>query len=401
MFKKTVVLSVVVALMLLGLFVDPSAAQNVTSVSKRGSLLVWPKIDTSNLRGPVGDVVTADTIVMIGNDGASDVMLKCYWMDSSQQPQDFEFPVTAYQPVWFSAKSGYGSVWIPQFGDNKTGELKCWAIDPNPAPGAPGTLEQLRIFNYLYGNALILHSAPYVRAFEYNAWAFYLNGAPSNPSGPLNLSGVEYDYCPGYLIYNFFALAGVADGAVFGPTTLTLAPCQQDLRQDHLPVCGKAKFDIWNENEFKLTGAYQCVKCWFEGVLTDIGIDVWTGCNLAAPSKCKATGVGGNKFSLGVLKTDMGRFRVSPDSFVACKNVFAKYDVDGKTPVDVCASAANQYKTPFLGVRVTEVGILALYDGLAGSTGTTAGVFNQVTQAGGFLPRVLWDAAENFQTPQK
>jgi len=397
MFKKTVVLSVVVALMLLGLFVDPSAAQSVTSVSKRGSLLEFPKITTST---KIGTNVT-DTIVMIGNDAATGVTIKCYWMDKTQAAWDFEIFVTAYQPVWFSAKSGFGSVWVSQFGDNNTGELKCFAIDPNPAPGTPGTLEALLKFNYLYGNALIIQTTPISRAFEYNAWAFFLDNSPANPNGPINLGGGEYDYCPAYLIYNFFSQGAVADGADFGTTTLTLAPCQQDLRQDKSPVCGKAKFDIWNENEAKLTGAYQCVKCWFEGVLTNIGIDTWIGCNLTAPAKCKATGVGGNKFSEAVLKTDLGRFRVSPDTFVACKNVFDKFDIDGKTVVDVCGSTANQYKTPFLGVRLTEVGINANFDSWAGSTGTTAGIFNQVTQAGGFLPLIKWDPAENFETPKR
>ncbi len=69
MFKKTVVLSVVVALMLLGLFVDPSAAQSVASTSKRGSLLEWPKINTDS--GKFGTIT--DTVIMIGNDAATGV----------------------------------------------------------------------------------------------------------------------------------------------------------------------------------------------------------------------------------------------------------------------------------------------------------------------------------------
>jgi len=112
MFKKTVVLSVAVALILLGLYVDPSAAQsNVTSVSKRGALLVWPKIEVSD---------TTDTIIMIGNDGASNVTLKCYWMDKTQAAWDFEIELTAFQPVWFSARDGYGTYDVSQFGLNPT-----------------------------------------------------------------------------------------------------------------------------------------------------------------------------------------------------------------------------------------------------------------------------------------
>jgi len=181
---------------------------------------------------------------------------------------------------------------------------------------------------------------------------------------------------------------------------LTLAPCQQDLRQDKAPVCAKAKFDVWNENEAKLTGAYQCVKCWFEGVLSDIGTDVWGGCNLTqiTNGKCKATGVGGSKFTAGVLKTSLGRFRVSPDTFPACRGVFSKLAQDGKTPTDVCGDVANQYKTPFLGVRLTDLTLTA-GTGWAGSTGTGAGMF--VPGAGLPNPTVKWDPAENYRTPSR
>lgn len=397
MFKKTVVLSVAVALIMLGLFVDPSAAQ-VTSVSKRGSLLIWPKIVTSTDEG--SGRPTTDTIVMIGNDAARAVTLKCYWMDKSQNAWDFEIELTAYQPIWFSAKDGWGSVDVSQFGDNQTGELKCWAITIPESP--EGALEELRQFNYLYGNAIIIESTPEPRAFEYNAWAFFLHTATPG-HGNLDLDAVEYDACPAYLVYNFFAEGAQADGADFGETTLTLAPCQQDLRQDKAPVCGKAKFDIWNENEGKLTGAYQCVKCWFEGVLSDIGIDVWDKCDLTsiANGKCKKTGVGGNKFTYDVLHTDLGRFRVTADTWPACKGVFSKLGQDGKTPVDVCADTANQFKTPFLGVRLTSVEINAPDDAWAGTTGTGAGQFTGVTQSGGFPPYIKWDRGENYQAPKR
>jgi len=390
MFKKTVIFSLAVALILLGLYVDPSAAQNnVTSVSKRGSLLEFPKITTS---------ATSDTIIMIGNDAAKAVTLKCYWMDSSQAAWDFEIYLTANQPIWFSAKTGYGSVDVSQFGEGKNGELKCWAITIPEEPA--GALEQLRQFNYLYGNAIIFETAPLPRAFEYNAWAFYLYTDPGDAgSTNLDLDGSEYDYCPAYLVYNFFSEGASADGADFGETTLTLAPCQQDVRQDKAPVCVKAKFDIWNENETKFTGAYQCVKCWFEGVLSDIGTLTWGSCDLGV--KCKKTGVGGNKFTYSVLHTDLGRFRVTPDTWPACAGVFSKFGQDGKTPADVCGSAANQYKTPFLGVRLTDVELNVPDDAFAGTTGTTAGAFTGSTQAGGFSPFIKWDRGENYQTPKR
>ncbi len=392
MFKKTVVLSVAVALVLgLMVFIDPSSAAQetrITSVSKKGSLLVWPKIETFS--SPVANL---NTIVTIANDGASPTWVKCYWMDKTQAAWDFEFQLTANQPAWFEARTGEGTVDVSQFGDNKTGELKCFAVDINPP--APATTEVLRVFNQLYGSAVIIESAPNVFAFEYQAWAFAANGPAAVPNGPINLNGTEYDYCPSYLVYNFFAQG--ADGA--GASTLSLSPCQQDLRQDKTPICTKAKFDIWNEDEIKFTGAYQCVKCYFEGVLTNIGTDVWIGCNLTqiTNGKCKAMGVGGNKFLYSVLHTPMGRFRVNPlavtDSFAACKNVFAKLDVDGKTPVDVCSSG-NQYRTPFVGVLLTEGNGTA-----AGTTGTAAGAFVSTTNLTNGVqlnlpPQIKWDAAD-------
>jgi len=391
MFKKTLVLSLAIAVMLLGLFVGSSAAQNnVASVSKRGSFFVLPKIDTTNGK---------DTIVMIGNDAAAGVRIKCYWMDDWQYTWDFEVDLTAYQPLWFSAKTGVGSKSISQFGEGH-GELKCWAIN---VPATENSPEQLRKFNYLYANAIII-DPNLGRAFEYNAWSFYLDSLPADLSGALNLAGGEYDFCPGYLIYNFFAENAVLDaklGPAFGESTLSLSPCTQDLRQDREPICAKAKFDVWNENENKLTGAYQCIKCWFEGVLSEIGTLTWDQCDLNG--KCKVTGVGGSKFTKATLKTNLGRFRVSPDTFTACRNVFAWYEQDYETVYDVC-QPEFRHKTPFLGVLLTDVAIgvpPAPVNAWAGSTGTTAGIFDQVTQDGGFKPRVLWDADNSFSAPKQ
>jgi hypothetical protein len=376
MSKQRAILALALGLILLGLYADPLAAQ-VTSVSKRGSLIVFPMVVTSS-----GE----DTIVTIGNDSASPTWVKCYWMDNEQNAWDFEFRLTSYQPVWFSAKTGQGSITVSEFGDFKLGELKCWAIDINPP--APSATEELKQFNYLYGSAIyVAQSAS--ESFEYPAWAFALNNKPLDPSGPINLNGTEYDYCPSYLVYNFFADASSLDilGSILG-NGIILSPCQQDLRQDRSPVCTKAKFDVWNENESKLTGAYQCVKCYFAGDLEDIGLNEWNKCDLG--SKCKKTGYRGINFSHAALKTDLGRFRVSPELSSACNNVFSKFGQDGKTPVDVCAG--NQIRTPFVGINITGISFNSAFFYPA-TTGTQAGQFTNPTKTGGVPPQILWDTA--------
>jgi len=405
MFKKTVVFSAVVALMLLGLFVDPSAAQqnnNVTKVDKRGSFLVFPLIKT----GALGAV--DDTIIKIGNDSGLAVTVKCYWMDNNQTTYDLEFPLTGYQAAWFSAKTGVGSKSVNQFGENQRGELKCWAIDTTPDPNNLDKLEQLKSHNFLYGSAMITNAA-LIEAYEYLAWAFNVNGPIANPEGPLNLNGLEYDFCPSYLVYNFFSEGGKIDNKVdpvtnVGVSNLALAPCQQDVRTEaNQPTCAKAKFDIWNENEYKWTGAYQCVKCYYEGVLSEAGDWYWNNCDLKnlANGKCLKNGKGGDFFTYKYLHTNLGRFRVSPEVFNACRSVFSKVDQDGRTKKDVCADAdgtytlgTNVYRTPFLGVLVTQLapGHALPADAMMATTGTGAGAFNGTTGHGS--PQVICDPAQ-------
>ncbi len=394
MFKKTVVFSLAVALMLMGLCSIASAAQNVTNVSQKGSLLIFPKIDTSMIDNTGPFPVYRDTIVMIGNDYYTEQWIKCYWVNQDQQIQDFMFRLTPNQPVWFRASDGTGSgsaddpsvsagITVPPFfpGDYEVGELKCWAVDPSGANQVA--------FNHLYGNAMIfdtLHAA----AFEYNAWAFtargVAQGAPVGTGGTLVLSGANlaYDACPQYLLFNFFAIGSSIDldgggSATFAETDLTLVPCFQDLRQDRVPTCTKAKFDIWNENETKYTGAYRCIKCWFEGYLDQIAVQ--------KPGK----GFGGEKFVYRNLHTTIGRFRVTGVASTVCAKVFKTPDTVYGPGVDVCTG--GQIDSPLLGLINTEIRFVAApFDALAGTTPATAGA--------GIPATIKWDTqSEPPQVP--
>jgi hypothetical protein len=226
---------------------------------------------------------------------------------------------------------------VPPFFTGTVGELKCWAVN------FEGT--QQISWNHLSGNALVLD---YVNqtAYEYNSVNFTARGVnlgtAVRPAGTINLSGAasQYDACPQYLVFNFFTydptvgstrVVDIDDLAAvrFNKTDLTLVPCKQDLRQDRVPTCTKAKFDIWNENETKYTGAYQCLKCWFEGYLNDIGTAVGA-----------AGGFGGEKFTYPGLHTTMGRARVTGVASTVC---------NGKYP---CTTQVN---SPLLGITSTQV----------------------------------------------
>jgi hypothetical protein len=368
MFKKTLVLSLAVALMLVGLCSVAPAAQNVTNVSQKGSLLIFPKIDTSPIET---SGFYRDTIVMIGNDYFTEQWIKCYWVNWDQQIQDFMFRITPNQPIWFRASDGAGTgyyddvsypITVPPFFVHEVGELKCWAVD---AVGA----DQVA-FNHLYGNAMVIDTVRGA-AYEYNAWAFtargVTQGSPVGTGGTLVLSGATgaYDACPQYLTFSFFtkgssiAYPGGGGTATFVHNDLTLVPCIEDLRQDRVPTCTKAKFDIWNENETKYTGAWRCIKCWFEGYLDEI--DVQT------PGR----GFGGEKFTYTALHTTAGRFRVEGIPSTVCNGAFSQ-------------CTGGQVKSPLLGLLVTEIRFDAEpFDALVASTATTAGT--------GISSTIKWD----------
>jgi hypothetical protein len=396
--------------LLVGVCSIASAAQTnyVANTSQKGSLLVFPKIVTTN-----DSTGTWDTIITISNDLARGTNIKCYWVNSKQEIQDFQIIMTINQPMVFRASDGTGSTTIPPFFRNDVGELKCWAVD------FPGQIAQA--WNHLYGTATVVNYT-YGTAFEYNAFAFTarnlvtpLTGSipamgpppplPGSgnlklaglPSDPTNVNKRYYDACPSYLTFNFFAqdtsevqsLTLDRKGTVrYGKTDLTLVPCLEDLRQERTPTCTKAKFDIWNENETKYTGAYQCIKCWFEGFLNQIGtVDSPYG---------KDSGFGGEKFTLQSLHTPLGRARVTPQKSTVCDNVF----VDGGK--DLCTG--GQVVSPLLGLVVTQVEFANGIRKMFGQTVFTAGQFkyeqDPVTYIGN--DNIYWDpSGPTYEGPGK
>jgi hypothetical protein len=237
-----------------------ASALDVANTSQKGSLLMYARIDVRS---------GYDTIVRITNDNNRGVDVKCYYMNEKKGRRDFGFYLTKKQPAWWSVSSGDGTFSVPNFpnngdvkvtGDVNIGELICWAVSKSGH-------NQIN-FNHLFGDATVYdyRNTSSVEAFTYNSWNFRaLSGAKGGAvgtAGNIKLDGVEYDYCPGYLLANFTP-AG-ADVPV-GPTLirnnenyLGVISCNQDLRQDYALHYTKLEFTVWNEFESKFTGAYEC-----------------------------------------------------------------------------------------------------------------------------------------------
>jgi len=346
MMRRIALVSLAVVLVLAIVSVA-SARDNIADTYKKGSLLVFPKIVTSTADG-------LDTYVFLGNDNTAPVSVKCYWMDNNQTIEDFQFTMTANQPVYFSALKGQAqdpvdtTILVPPFIDS-VGALVCFAVDA----GGTKSIQ----WNHLYGSAMIVNAVPATRAVLYNAYSFAAPGDPTTSPGTISLNNVQYDACPQYLVANFLAAdnssslnSGTGGGVILGAyerPDLTLWPCKQDLRQDRQATCTKAKFDVWSENEIKFTGAYQCLKCWYEGFLDDMGRKAAAPPYVSGngdPSQ-KGNGFGWDKFVEHYLGSEIGRFRVqgivsSVCSFRAPWNA-APY-----------CTASNMVATPFLGLLI-------------------------------------------------
>jgi hypothetical protein len=244
------------------------AAQNVGNTSQKGSLLIFPNIDVSG---------GWDTIIRISNDANTGVDLTCYYVNERKGRRDFHFKMTRKQPIWFSVKNHSGTYPVAQFPTDGTftafganpnkGALLCWATN--------AALSSQISHNHLSGNATVVlgvgeGAEGFQVAYTYPSWNFTARnvaaGAPVGTPGRLDLTGVDgaYDACPSYLVGHFSPFgAEVATGSgagteFVGQTDLSVLSCNQDLRQDFILHLTKLKLEVWNEQEVKLTGAYEC-----------------------------------------------------------------------------------------------------------------------------------------------
>ena len=306
-------------------------AQDRASATEKGSLLVYSNVEI-RWSSAAGNAVLQDTFIEMSNDFPQDVRVLMYFVNgdapipadpaSGERAHpgwnwvDNEFTLTANQPTWWSALSGTQNVVVPPATAPALSPFT--VLDPGTPPGRPSpdgsNFRLLRGFiyawavnaegaqirwNHLSGQATHLNYGVGA-AGQYNAVSFAAlagaNGDAVGTPGMIQFDGIEYVTGPGSLLFNFRATS--FSSGLSGPgatvaidTDLTLHPLSLDVRQEtNGPVTTKAHFDVWNENEVKFSGAYRCITCWDQTLLSNYGIP--------------------NHFILPHLQTQMGKARI-------------------------------------------------------------------------------------------
>ena len=279
----------------------------------KGSLIIFSKIE---VRWDSGGSLVQDTFVTLSNDHPDDVKIQFYFINGDEpilghpgwNYVDNEIMLTGNQTVAWSSATGSGVVspWTvldPDMGrpaNDGTGDYYLrgyiigWAVnDMN---------EEIR-WNHLSGDATLVYYGGDKAAWQYNACTAAVpentgvaHGEHTGTPGVLNLDGSEYCTPPSHLLMNFQAVSSDAYSTAFtsvvSDTDVTLHPLDVVLDPDAgaSPVVTKAHYDVWNENEVKLSGAYRCISCWDQTLLSQYGIP--------------------NHFLLPHLQTDHGKARI-------------------------------------------------------------------------------------------
>lgn len=254
--KLTTNKAVIGATVLVALFSTAAfAVPGLTHVNQKGSLLVFPLIDTSGAR---------DTWVFLSNDGTDPIDVKCYYGEYTgdlkvKPTRDFVFTLTKNQPFYWSTRTGEGTVGVARFLNSATGtgELKCWAV----SKGAGNQIS----WNHLSGVARVVDPEA-GQSWEYSAYGFYCRAEDKKPCGPapgrLDLDGKVYDQCGQYIIGQI-----TPEGAIRGGNRnlLAVSSCTQDLSPvgSAKPIIHEVVIDVWNEDEVKFTGAKDEIDSWW------------------------------------------------------------------------------------------------------------------------------------------
>lgn len=328
-------------------FAQTANTSNRTSTVKKGSLLIFPKVE---LRWDASGKLTQDTVLTLVNDFSRDVHVKIYF-ENGDMPTDAIYADPLQTILVERAHNGWNDVdCVIELTENESTYLvmssgvggcqRFTILDPGTPPGRPnlepdggrvlrGTVyawavdeNQAEIsYNHLSGHADLIHYG-FRSAWEYQAYAFQainpsVGAAPDATSGELSLDGVEYDYAFNTLLFDFFAVGSTAFSnggvTVMLDTDLTLHPVSQDFRQDTCgPITVKAHFDIWNANEDFRSGTTRCITCWDQTLLS--AYSVGNGLD--------------NNFILADLGTDKGKARIDGMESFECDNLFVPPDLD-------------------------------------------------------------------------
>jgi hypothetical protein len=305
------------------------AASDRTSANEKGSVLFFPKVE---LRWDAQGSLVQDTYLQLTNDYPGELRVHMYFING-----DRPLPALGDErahPGWnwvnntITLTSNQTTYWSVLTGE-PGGVSPFYVLDPAEADELPGRPdpdgssdrvlrgyviafavnsigEEIR-WNHLAGTGTLVDFRAGA-AWEYSAWALQAvnpvvgHGEQTGDPGELGLDGFEFAPLFDLLLMNFQA---VGSGAFSGPnqivsdTDLTLLPAAADLRQESDgPVTTKAHFEVWNQNELKLSGSYRCVTCWDQTLLSNYGIP--------------------NNFVLDVLQTDFGKARIDGVASMLC-----------------------------------------------------------------------------------
>ncbi len=327
MLRHVCVLAVVLAIVAV---TATAGADDRVSTSKKGSILIYPKVE---IKWDAAGVVTQDTFVSILNDYPAPIFVHMFFVNGDA-PLDAVYGgdpetlierahpgwnwvnyitmLTQNEPTYFSAVTGLPAGAQPFTAlDDEGGILG--RLDPDGPTGsrvlrgyvvayAVDNFGKEVSWNHLSGGATIVNYADQA-ALEYNAYAaqclFAHAAQPYDCTewgdtgctvsevipGNLDMDGYQYDILFDMLLLDFYAVGSeVFSGggaSIMVDTDLTLLPVMMDLTQDTLgPVTTKAHFDIWNENEDSMSGATHCVTCWDQTFLSQHGGTNYFGSNL-------------------------------------------------------------------------------------------------------------------------
>ena len=359
----------------LGAMAQAAPTDGRPSVSKKGSLLIFPAVE---VRWDGEGNVIQDTFLSIANDYPADVYVQFYYVNGDppldavvvdpgepigkgdgQEPpkviepahpgwnkRKCEMLLTCDQPMYLSAltgrPAGVGSFTDLDPGGRPDGEggrlvrgyVLAWAVNQSGA--------EIN-WNQLAGNATVVHYS-LGTAWEYEAYAVRAiageqGSATDGNRGQLLLNGVEYEACQESLLLNFFA-SGDQDPSrrfVTTPfdTDLTLMPVQVDLRDENFgPVTTHIRLDVWNQNEFRFASSHRMITCWDQSLLSG-----YADPNYFVRQQLQ-TDVGVARID-GLANTDCEHFAI-PAALVGVSNRLITFPA----PEGECAAAASARTLP-------------------------------------------------------